>query len=527
MPRFSELDEEFVCPYRHGCPYLEGLPAKWVWDRYAQSRGLESQYEYQLQELHQQLSDAGRQNRELERENQQLKARLHALHQRQFKKRKASAAASDPAGPSTQRKKRGAPVGHPPWQRPKPKRIDQIVSVPAPKICPHCQSPDLQPVPETHEHVQEDIVLEPRTVATCYVHQQAHCPHCERNVLLPGPGELLGCYIGPAAKATAIYLRYELNVPDRKISRFFAVFFGLKFVPASAYGFERQATRRGAPIYEDLRQKIQALAVAHADETSWRHDGHNYWVWYAGNDDLAFFHLDEHRTTEAAQKVLGQRFGGTIVADAFASYKGVQPKDWQSCLAHIKTKAKELEQEVALLKGRAADPAARQFCQAVQGWVRTACQAHHRLSRGRWRAKAAKRKAGALRRELGHICRSPLRYPRAETFRQRLLGPEQKHFFTCFRRRDVPPTNNQAERSLRPVVIMRKVVQGTRSEHGLENHSVLRSLFETARRQGQRPHLFFRELFTKTTAQAQAALYRKNLPGSTDSRQGHPDKKPP
>jgi len=109
---------------------------------------------------------------------------------------------------------------------------------------------------------------------------------------------------------------------------------------------------------------------------------------------------------------------------------------------------------------------------------------------------------GALRRELGRPCRGTLRYPRAETFWQRLLGPEQKHFFTCFRRRDVPPTNNQAERSLRPVVIMRKVVHGTRSEHGLENHSVLRSLFETARHQGQKPHLFFRDLFTKTTAQA-------------------------
>jgi len=60
-------------------------------------------------------------------------------------------------------------------------------------------------------------------IATRYVHRQAHCPHCERDVILPGPGELLGSYIGPAAKATAIYLRYELNVSDRKISRFFGI----------------------------------------------------------------------------------------------------------------------------------------------------------------------------------------------------------------------------------------------------------------------------------------------------------------
>ena len=58
---------------------------------------------------------------------------------------------------------------------------------------------------------------------------------------------------------------------------------------------------------------------------------------------------------------------------------------------------------------------------------------------------------------------------------------------------------------------MRKVIQGTRSEKGLENHSVLRSLFETARRQGKKAHQFFHILLTKSPAEAQAALYRQPL----------------
>lgn len=61
------------------------------------------------------------------------------------------------------------------------------------------------------------------------------------------------------------------------------------------------------------------------------------------------------------------------------------------------------------------------------------------------------------------------------------------------------------------MVIMRKIIQGTRSEKGLENHSVLRSLFETAKRQDKQAHLFFFDLFTKSTADAQAALYRNPL----------------
>lgn len=98
----------------------------------------------------------------------------------------------------------------------------------------------------------------------------------------------------------------------------------------------------------------------------------------------------------------------------------------------LKTKPKELEAEVALLQGKAADPAALQFCKDIQGFVRTACQAYHELCPGRWRAKATKRKAAVLRRQLRKLCRAPLRYPKAETFRKRLLGPEQKRFFTCF-----------------------------------------------------------------------------------------------
>ena len=204
------------------------------------------------------------------------------------------------------------------------------------------------------------------------------------------------------------------------------------------------------------------------------------------------------------------------------------PKIASPVSRHIKTKAKELQQELALLKGRATDPDARQFCQNIQGFVHlTPVRRTTNFPAARGGPRPPKTRARACAANSTNSARRHLRHPRTETFRKRLAGPEQKLFFTCFRRPNVPPTNNQAERSLRPVVIMRRVIQGTRSEKGLQNHSVLRSLFETARRQGNKPHHFFLDLLTKTTVQAQAALYRRSLPSRAKPSRPGERKKPP
>jgi hypothetical protein len=104
----------------------------------------------------------------------------------------------------------------------------------------------------------------------------------------------------------------------------------------------------------------------------------------------------------------------------------------------------------------------------------------------------------------------PLHFKPAETLRAYLAVPEQKFLFIFLRRPGVPPTNNHAERSLRHLVIFRKICFGTRSESGLKTHSILPSLVQTARRQGVYPREFLQTLFTADTATAQAALYNNS-----------------
>jgi len=280
-------------------------------------------------------------------------------------------------------------------------------------------------------------------------------------------------------------------------------------VPASLVGFDNKAAKRGAAIYEDVRDKVRASDMVHADETSWRNDGKGHFVWFAGNDELAFFHIDRHRSAAAAEAVFGKDFDGTLVRDRYAAYNGIG-KDFQACLAHIITNAKDIRREHALLPIREQDRHITIFCDQLIGFCSRACTAGQQLKSGETPWEEAAKIEKRFIKELNTICKRPLSFKPAETLRTFLIGPEQRHLFTFLRIPGIPATNNHAEQSLRHMVIFRKVCFGTRSDKGIKTHSIIPTLVQTARRQGVHPREFLHILHTADTATAQAALYNNS-----------------
>lgn len=452
---------------------------------------------------------------ELERENDQLKAKLKALHQRQFKagKKKPSVQQADRRVSSSEAeappKKRGAPQGHPGWHRRKPDHVDQVVPVAAPQTCPHCGCDHLDPSDQTKEHFQEDIVLQPRTLVTHFKHEQAYCPRCDRLVVQAAEGELLNCDIGPVTKAAAIFLRYGMRLSYRKVQELFDVFFGMPFVHTSAMNFDRTATRKGEPLYEDLKDKLRASAIAYADETHWREDRQNMYVWYGGNDEIGVFHIDPTRSSAAATVLLGDAFGGALGTDGYAAYNAVHAKQRQSCLAHLIRKAKEIEKEILLLPAKRQDLKSIRFCQSIAHAFATACEIGGKLKTGTLPYKTGVRLVPRFYSLIDIICSVSLHNESAEKFRLRILDPKREYdrLFTFLTVADLAPTNNHAEQALRSPVIFRKICFGTRSPEGSRSHSVLPSLLLTAQRQKHHPLKFFQSLLTTDTASAQAALF--------------------
>ena len=271
MPKKVEAPYGYQCSYRMACPHLQGLSTEWMWLRHQEDIGHGHEHRLREADLLGRLRELQGENHRLKEENAQLKAKLNALHRAQFKANSSKESKEDqnPDPPSEKKKRKpGPPKGHPPWTRRKPDHVDRTVPVPAPQECPHCQCRELGPWEEHCEHLQEDIVLCPKTFVICFDHQQAWCPKCRRPVMQAGPGEMIGSYIGPVAKSVALHLRHWIGISCRHVQQIMEELFGLPMTMASVIGFERRAGARGEGPYEDLHQKVQASEYAHADETT-------------------------------------------------------------------------------------------------------------------------------------------------------------------------------------------------------------------------------------------------------------------
>jgi len=501
MSRCKDAPIGFECPYRHKCPHLDTLSTTWVMEVYQEAHELRER----LSRLE---ADSQRRIEELQKmvlERDQTIAQLRLQHQKQFK-----ANVKPKATPvKVKVRRRGAPLGHAPWRRREPDHVDQIINVPAPLVCPHCQSDKLLACGEVHKHLQEDIVLVPRTRVTQFMHKQCFCPRCRRKVYQTAPGELRNCAIGPITRAVATHLRYDLQIPYRKVQHILCDLFGMPMVHATAMNFDRKTTALGRPLYEELGVMLKSADVAYADETSWRQDGQGHFIWFAGNDHVAFYQITDNRSADSAVQLLGKEFDGTLITDDYAAYNAVEAKHQQTCWNHLRTRAKEIEQQIELAGSPARMPRSLEFCRKLRRFALRMCDLGRQLKTRKLSRVKARAKIPALQRQLRRCVSSAkaLEHPAAQTLRLRVMEKDWDKLFTFLAIKGVEPTNNHAERLLRFLVIMRKICFGTRSAVGSESHGVLASLLQTAKLQGKNAIQLVVKLLTEPPGGAKAALF--------------------
>jgi transposase len=280
-----------------------------------------------------------------------------------------------------------------------------------------------------------------------------------------------------------VTLREVGRLPVRTIQWYLATVHGLQL----SVGAITTASQRVAHAAQDdvaaIREQVRASPAVHADETGWRTDGRNGYVWTFSTPQARYF-THGRRTKDVVDTVLGPEFSGVLCSDFYAAYTHY-PGLKQRCWAHLLREIHDLRQVVA------DDPDLDDWAAAVHALFLEARDTAYRTPEQRARA-AADYRARLL--ALAHRVSADADAP------ARSLGARMERFvgdlFVFVTEPDVAPTNNLAERSLRPLVTRRKISGGCRSDAGTEATMALASLFGTWQLQGHNPYTACRQLLT-------------------------------
>ena len=363
------------------------------------------------------------------------------------------------------------------------RRVEHVV-----EQCPGCgtrlsggwtqRTREVIDLPEVPVEVTEHAYI----VRTCPLCQRCCAPAAELEGVVLGQQRL-----GINLISLIAALREEARLPWRTIQWYLDTVHGLHL----SLGAIVDATRRVAGAAQSelaaIVDHIRGSPVVHADETGWRQDGHNGYVWTFSTPSRRYF-LRRGRGKEVVDEVLGQEFAGVLVSDFYAAYHHYEgPK--QRCWAHL------LRDIHSLRSSYPKDGSLARWACAVHRLYRQAaafaCPPEKRPEKQRRDAQLA------LEKRLLALCRPFLDDPLAVQGKLcRRVERHIKELFVFVAEPEVPPDNNAAERSLRPVVVSRKISGGTRSDQGTGTKMTLASIFGTWRAQGLNPLTACRQLLT-------------------------------
>ena len=148
------------------------------------------------------------------------------------------------------------------------------------------------------------------------------CPICEQRRV--PPADLAGVALGKQRLGVNLLslmaaLREEGRLPFRTIQWYLRTVHQLRLSLGAIVGAVHQVARRGQPELARIVDRIRASPVVHADETGWRQDGANGYVWTCCTPTQRYF-LRRGRNKEVVDEALGDGFAGVLVSDFYAAY---------------------------------------------------------------------------------------------------------------------------------------------------------------------------------------------------------------
>jgi hypothetical protein len=247
---------------------------------------------------------------------------------------------------------------------------------------------------------------------------------------------------------------------------------GLRLTPGGLVQALQRVGRRVEGAYEQLIDDLRSRPAVFVDETSWYVGAPGHWLWTFTSDTTTVYRVEPSRGRAVVTETLGPEFAGMLVSDCLAAYESV-PYRKHKCIAHHLRAIAE-----ARKRPDTPDPTyLDQWKQLFQAVMKL------------WQARPEIQEAEFLARRaaLESWCDDLLAQERAQpgdVAIQNRIGKRRDDVFGCLHEPAADPTNNRAERMLRPAVIARKLSCGNKTEAGKHCFEILTSVATTCHQRG-------------------------------------------
>ena len=385
-----------------------------------------------------------------------------------------------PPNPPSGRKPGGQP-GHARHER---RRLTPTTVVDhRPRRCSGCHAPlagdDPDPawsqtweLPEVRPHVTEHRF-----------HRLA-CP-CGRITAAVPPGDPATDTYGPRLKAAVAYLTGVTHLSKAQAQDLCEDLFGLPISTGQVCAIEAEAAALLAVPLDELRAELPKCH-ANLDETGWKQSGQRHWLWVAVTATFTLFHLARSRGRQVVEEMVGPGYAQVATTDRWSAYNRLGRR--QLCWAHLRRDFQAAIDRGGSGKGVGED---------LLGLSDSIFSTWKRIRDGTLSRRTA---CGRIRKWFGPDFEAALEAGlETDCGKTRALCGDLlakwDHLWTFIEVEGVEPTNNAAERALRPAVLWRKRSQGTRCDGGSRYVAGMLSVATTCKQQGRRVWAYLTQAF--------------------------------